>query len=91
MSQQSLAGEALASTRPAKPRPIRGRRPPAILDGKQFAAVFRIKPLRRLHCCALPVLCWGGVGASGPLSFTVFVVCLYFMAIIIALIDVNLN
>jgi citrate synthase len=25
--------------------------------------VFRIKPLRRLNCCALPVLCWGGAGA----------------------------
>jgi high affinity Mn2+ porin len=33
------------------------------LNGKQLAAVFRIKALRRLHCCALPVLCWGGAGA----------------------------
>jgi ABC transporter substrate binding protein len=31
----------------------------------QHAAVLRIKPLRRLHCCALPVFCWGGAGASG--------------------------
>ena len=29
------------------------------------AAVCRIKPLRRLHCCALPVLCWGGAEALG--------------------------
>ena len=35
-----------------------------LADGKQLATVCRIKPLRRLHCCALPVLCWGGAGAS---------------------------
>src|SRR6516165_4042396 len=29
------------------------------------AAVCRIKPLRRLHCCALPVLCWGRAEALG--------------------------
>ena len=32
-------------------------------DGKQLAAVCRINALRRLLCCALPVLCWGGAGA----------------------------
>jgi hypothetical protein len=25
----------------------------------------RIKALPRLNCCALPVFCWGGAGASG--------------------------
>jgi hypothetical protein len=39
-----------------------------LVDGKQLAAVFRIKALWRLRCCALPVLCWGGAGAPG-LSF----------------------
>ena len=28
------------------------RRPPTLVDGKQLAAVLRIKPLWRLHCCA---------------------------------------
>ena len=41
------------------------KRSATLVDGKQLAAVCRIKPLRRLHCCALPVLCWGGAGASG--------------------------
>jgi len=36
-----------------------------LVNGKQLAAVCRIKPLRRLHCCALPVLCWGGAGVPG--------------------------
>src|SRR6516225_9137809 len=35
------------------------------VDGKQLAAVFRIKALWRLLCCALPVLCSGGAGVSG--------------------------
>jgi hypothetical protein len=30
-----------------------------LIDGKQLAAVCRIKPLRRLHCCALPVCGFG--------------------------------
>jgi hypothetical protein len=29
----------------------------SLLDGKQLTAVFRIKPLRRLHCSALRVFC----------------------------------
>ena len=29
--------------------------------------MLRIKPLRRLHCCALLVLCWGG-GAGAPVT-----------------------
>ena len=40
-----------------------------LVNGKQLAAVCRIKPLRRLHCCALPVLCWGGAGASASPKF----------------------
>jgi hypothetical protein len=35
------------------------------VDGKQPAAVLRIKALWCLRCCALPVLCWGGAGVSG--------------------------
>jgi putative ABC transport system substrate-binding protein len=35
---------------------VRGRRQPNA-DGKQLAAVLRIKALRRLHCCAL--VAWG--------------------------------
>jgi hypothetical protein len=35
------------------------------VDGKQLAAVLRIKALRRLHCCALLVLCWGAAGMPG--------------------------
>ena len=33
-------------------RPQQSRRPPTLVDGKQLAAVLRIKPLWRLHCCA---------------------------------------
>jgi len=40
-----------------------------LVNGKQLAAVCRIKPLRRLHCCALPVLCWGGAGVPGNPNF----------------------
>jgi hypothetical protein len=47
---KSFAGE--ARTRQAKAQP--SRRQPDV-DGKQLAAVCRIKALRRLHCCALPV------------------------------------
>ena len=32
------------------------------VDGKQPAAVFRIKALWRLQCCRLPVFGWGGAG-----------------------------
>ena len=39
------------------------------VDGKQLAAVCRIKALWRLHCCGLPVLCWGRAGASGGQNF----------------------
>src|SRR6516162_7154421 len=31
--------------------------------------VCRIRALWRLNCCALPVCCWGGVGASGKPKF----------------------
>ena len=54
-----------ARPHPARPRPSRVRHQPTLADGKQLAAVLRIKPLRHLHCCALPVFCLGGVGASG--------------------------
>jgi hypothetical protein len=33
--------------------------------GNKLTALCRIKPLPRLDCCALPVLRWGGAGASG--------------------------
>ena len=56
-------GEARAST-PCQAKAQPSRRQPNV-DGKQLAAVLRIKPLRHLHCCALPVFCLGGVGASG--------------------------
>ena len=62
--QQSLAGEARGST-PCSAKVWQSRRQPTLVDGKQLPAVFRIKALWRLHCCALLVLCWGGVGASG--------------------------
>jgi hypothetical protein len=56
-------GVSLQSPR-ARPHPVkgavRGRRQPNA-DGKQLAAVFRIKPLRRLHCCGLTV-CGCGEG-----------------------------
>src|SRR6516225_1287057 len=42
---------------------------PTLVDGKQLAAVLRIKPLRRLHCCALAVFCWGGAGAPAQPKF----------------------
>ena len=45
-----------------------GRRPRPLVDGKQLAAVLRIKPLWRLHRCALLVFCWGGAGASGSVA-----------------------
>jgi hypothetical protein len=33
-----------------------------LIDGKQLAAVCRIKALRRLRCCALPVCGFGEGG-----------------------------
>jgi hypothetical protein len=53
--------------------PVRRARPHTLLigvrlpvvDGKQLAAVCRIKALRRQQCCSLPVLCWGGAGVPG--------------------------
>jgi hypothetical protein len=52
-----------ARPHPARPRP--GRVAVSLTSmGNSLAAVLRIKALWRLHCCALPVLCWGGAGAS---------------------------
>jgi hypothetical protein len=45
-----------------------GTQSPTLVEGKQLAAVCRIKALPRLHCCALAVFCWGGAGA--PASAT---------------------
>jgi hypothetical protein len=40
-----------------------------LVDGKQRAAVLRIKALWRLRCCALPVFCSGGAGAPDYPNF----------------------
>ena len=37
-------------------------------DGKHLVAVCRIKPLRRLRCCALPVFGFGEEGAELSLA-----------------------
>jgi hypothetical protein len=50
--------QARASTHPARARSIRVGVQPPLIDGKQLTAVLRIKPLRRLRCCALSI---GGV------------------------------
>jgi hypothetical protein len=50
---------------PEKAKGQQGRGPRALVDGKQPAAVCRIKALWRLHCCGLLVHCWGGAGAPG--------------------------
>jgi len=47
---------------------------PALIDGKQLAAVLRIKPLRRLHCCALGV-CGFGEGRREAYHAALLILC----------------
>src|SRR6516164_9740424 len=70
-TNSALAREMKPTCRNFYPRPLRPgfflscekAKARQSVDGKQLAAVLRIKALWRLHCCALPVLCWGGAGA----------------------------